>query len=92
MQLRIRDEKMTKAKPTKRQKRALNTLLEKGVVATGLGIALLAAPLFFGSSVILGAVAKGFRVPGWLALSVELMLLGIHLATRAKLETATAFP
>ena len=50
---------MTKAKPTKRQKRALNTLLEKGVVATGLGIALLAAPLFFGSSVILGAVAKG---------------------------------
>ena len=92
MQLRIRDEKMTKTKPTKRQKRALNTLLEKGVVATGLGVGLLAAPLFFGSSVILSAVAKGFRVPGWLALGVGLVLLGIHLATKAKLETATAFP
>ncbi len=53
MQLRIRDEKMTKAKPTKGQKRALNTLLEKGILASGLGIVLLTAPLFLKSSAVL---------------------------------------
>jgi hypothetical protein len=60
---------MTTAKPTRRQKRALNTLLEKGVVATGFGNVFLAAPLFFKSSAILSAVAGGLRLPGWLALA-----------------------
>lgn len=92
MQLRIRDEKMTKAKPTKRQKRALNTLLEKGVLATSLGIVFLAAPFFLKSSGILSAVAVGLRGPGWLALGTGLVLLGIHHATKAKVEAATAMP
>lgn len=83
---------MTKAKPTKRQKRALNTLLEKGVVAIGLGIVFLLAPLFFKSSAILGAVAGGLRVPGWLALGIGLALIGIHHVTKAKVAAATAFP
>ena len=92
MQLRIRDEKMTKAKPSKRQKRALNTLLEKGILASGLGIVFLATPLFLKSSGILSAVAGGLRVPGWLALGIGMALIGIHHVTKAKVEAATAFP
>lgn len=77
---------MTRSKTNKRHKRAQNTFLEKGILATGLGIAFLAAPLFFKSSVVLNAVAAGLRVPGWLALGVGLVMLGIHHASKTKVS------
>ena len=83
---------MARSKTNKRQKRALNTLLEKGVIATGMGVAFLVAPIFLSTSPILKVVAAGLRLPGWVALSIGLVLLGIHFALKSKAERAMALP
>ena len=83
---------MTSSKNNKRQKRALDKLLEKGMIATVMGVAFLMAPLFFGASPILKPIATGLRIPGWLALGIGLVLLAIHLALKSKAEKAIALP
>ena len=85
---------MTKTRTNKQRVRALNTLLEKGILAICLGLALLVVPLFIKSSTILSAVAGGMRVPGWLALGMGLglVLLGIHAVTKLKIAASTALP
>lgn len=83
---------MTRSRSNKRQKRALDTLLEKGIIATGMGVAFLLAPLFLGTSLVLKSIATGLRIPGWLSLGVGLMLLGIHFAFRSKAEKIAAVP
>lgn len=77
---------MSRSKTPKRQRRALNTLLEKGIVVTALGVAFLMAPLLLGASPILQPVAIGLRPVGWLALGFGLVLLAIHLAVKSKTE------
>lgn len=77
---------MTRSKTNKRQKRAPDTLLGKGILATGLGIAFLIAPLFLGASPLLKPLAGALRTPGWLALGIGLVLLGIHFALKGKTE------
>jgi restriction system protein len=84
------EKKMARSRSNKRQKRARNTLSEKGAMATGLGIIFLLAPLFLGSSPVLKSVAAGLRVPGWLSLGVGLVLLGIHFALKSKAEKSIA--
>ena len=54
-----RKKNMARSKTNKRHKRALSTLLEKGVIATGMGIAFLIAPIFLGTSPVLKLVAAG---------------------------------
>ena len=83
---------MARSKTNKRQKRALSTLLEKGVIATGIGVAFLIAPIFLSTSPILKSVAAGLRMPGWLALFLGLVLLGIHFALKSRAEKAIALP
>ena len=83
---------MARSKTNKRQKRALNTLLEKGVIATGIGVAFLIAPIFLNTSPVLKSVAAGLRLPGWLALGIGLVLLGIHFALKSKAERTIALP
>lgn len=75
---------MTRSKTTKRQKRGLNTLLEKGVLTIGLGLAFLLAPLFLKSSVALNSIARALRVPGWVSLVTGVVLLTIHYVAKAK--------
>lgn len=70
---------MARSKTSKRQKRALATLLEKGILAIVMGVAFLLAPVFFGTSPFLKPVATGLRLPGWLVLGVGLVLLAIYL-------------
>ena len=83
---------MARSKTNKRQKRALGTLLEKGIAATGLGVAFLVVPLFLGTSPVLKSVGASLRIPGWLALGLGLLLLGIHFALKGKAERAFALP
>lgn len=77
---------MTRSMTTKRRKRALDTLLEKGTVATGMGVALLMLPSFFESSHPLKTVAAGLRLPGWLALCIGLLLMAIHMTLKSRSE------
>lgn len=77
---------MARSKINKRQKRALYTLLEKGIVVTVVGVIFLIAPVFFGTSPILKPLATGLRLPGWLALGVGLVLLAVHFALKRKGE------
>lgn len=83
---------MARSKTNKRQKRGLDTLLEKGILATGLGVAFLLAPLVLSAVPILKPVAAGLRIPGWLALSVGLVLLGIHLALKSRADKTSGLP
>jgi restriction system protein len=86
------DKAMARSKTNKRQKRGLDTLLEKGILATGIGLAFLIVPSFFGPSPVLKAIASGLRTPAWLALGLGLVLLGIHFASKAKSVQKTESP
>lgn len=77
---------MTRSKTNKRKKRALDELLEKGAYVTALGIALLVAPLFLGASPMFKTLAGALRTPGWMALGLGLVLLGIRFALKDKAE------
>lgn len=81
---------MTRSKTNKRQKRALDELLEKGAAVTALGIALLVVPLFLGASPIFKPLAGALRTPGWMALSIGLVLLGIRFVLKDKTEPASS--
>jgi len=83
---------MARSKTNKRQKRALSGLLGKGIFATTLGLAFLMAPLFLGASPILKPVAMGLRTPGWLALGLGLVLLGLHFALKSRTEETSRTP
>ncbi len=83
---------MARSKTNKRQRRALNTLQEKGIGLCALGLGFLIIPLFIGSSPMLNAVAAGLRIPGWLALAAGVVLLGIHHVTKAKVEGTSPLP
>jgi restriction system protein len=83
---------MARSTASKQQKRALSTLLEKGILATGLGVIFLMAPVFLGASSILKPVATGLRIPGWLTLGLGLVLLGIHLALKSRADKTAGTP
>jgi restriction system protein len=83
---------MTRSKTNKRQKHHLDSLLEKGVLSTTLGLAFLSTPLFFKSSFILTSIATGLRIPGWLALGIGLALLALYYVLKAKVASAELPP
>lgn len=76
----------------RRPKRSLSTLLEKGILATFIGVAFLAAPAFFGSSAVLKALAMGLRLPGWAALGLGLALLCLHFILKARVQKTSEVP
>lgn len=83
---------MARSRSNKRQKRALNTLHEKGIGLCALGLGFLIIPWFIGSSPILKIVGAGLRTPGWLALAAGVVLLGIHHVTKAKVAKTNPLP
>jgi len=83
---------MARSRTNKRQKRALNTLQDKGIGLCGLGLGFLIIPWFIGSSPMLKVVAAGLRTPGWLALAAGVVLLGFHHVSKAKVEKANHLP
>jgi restriction system protein len=83
---------MARSGSNKRQKRALNTLQEKGIGLCALGLGFLIIPWFIGSSPMLKVVAEGLRTPGWLALAAGVVLLGIHHITKTKVTKTNPLP
>jgi len=83
---------MARSKTNTRKQRALETLLEKGILAAVLGIAFLMAPVFFGASLIFKPLATVLRTLGWPVLGFGLVLLGVHFALKSKAEEASPLP
>jgi len=81
---------MKRSKTDKRHERALSNLLEKGIAAAGLGIVLLMAPTLLDSLPALRGLAAGLRIPGWLALGIGVVLLGIRLSVQSKAKKLAA--
>jgi restriction system protein len=81
---------MPRSKSRKQKKAGLDELLEKGASLTALGIGLLVVPLFLGVSPMLKPLAGALRFPGWIALGIGLVLLGIRLLLKSKAEPAAS--
>jgi restriction system protein len=81
---------MAQPRTKRRQKRAFNTLQEKGFAACALGAVMLTIPIFLGKSPILAAFGSGLRFPGWLSFGIGLALLGWHHMARNKFAGRSA--
>lgn len=60
-------------------RRAQNTVLEKGILATAVAVVFLISPLILKGSPTLIAVANGLSVAGWWVLGLGLLLIALHL-------------
>lgn len=72
------------------KKSGLDEMLEKGASLAAVGIGLLVVPLFLGVSPMLKPLAGALRIPGWMALGVGLVLLGIRFLLKSKTEPAAS--
>lgn len=63
----------------KTHRRTLDTVLEKGIVATAIAIVFLISPLILKGSPTLLAVANGLNLAGWWVLGLGLLLIALHL-------------
>lgn len=71
---------------TRAQRRALDGLLEKGIIGTAIGLVLLLAPSILKGSPLVTVVANSLRPAGWVALGVGAALVGIHTALRRYIQ------
>lgn len=79
---------MARSKTTRRQKRALDQLLESGLIGTALGLAMVAAPAFVGASTQLKPMALALRLPGLMAMGLGLLLLVAHFVLKRRHDKA----
>jgi restriction system protein len=75
---------MAFSKKSKPSKRGMDTLLEKGLLAAGAGVAVLLSPLFLGSVPLLKPVAQGLRGFAWPLIILGLVLIAVHFAFKSK--------
>jgi len=72
---------------TRAQRRALNGLLENGIISSAIGGVLLFAPTILKGSPVINAVAAALHPVGWIALGLGLAMVAIHaLLQRRKME------
>jgi restriction system protein len=83
---------MARSKTNRRQARGLNELKTRGIQAAALGVVFLVAPMFVGSSPLLKPITAALRTPGWLALGLGLVLLGLHQVMKTKTAKLAAVP
>lgn len=57
----------------------LDTLLEKGIIACAIGLILLMAPHVLKSTPLVDAIVAALQAPGWVALGLGVLLIGLHL-------------
>lgn len=76
----------------KQHKRALTTLLEKGVASIGLGAACLVAPSLLEPSPTANSIAAGLRMGGWIALAVGIVLLCVRFSIQSKARKLSSLP
>jgi restriction system protein len=81
---------MPKPRSSRRQKRGIALLLEKGATALVLGIAMLLVPAFLGASPTMKALATGLRTPAWLAIGIGVLMIGAYLVFKRKADSAAA--
>ena len=79
---------MAKPRSNKRQQRALGILRDKGFAACAIGIGMLSIPMLLGKSPVLVFMGNALRIPGWVALGLGVVLLGIHHFAKTKLASA----
>ena len=85
---------MAASKKTKPNKMGMDTLLEKGVLVAGVGLAVLLSPFFFSSVPVLKSVAMGARTMGWPLIALGLVLVAVLfvLKKRATQTVAASVP
>ncbi len=85
---------MAAFKKTKPNKMGIDTLLEKGVLLGGAGLAVLLSPSFFSSVPMLKSVDLGARTLGWPLIALGLVLVAVHfvLKSRAAQTVAASVP
>lgn len=76
----------------KHHKRALALMLEKGVAAIGLGAACLVLPAFLEPSPNANAIASAFRMGGWIAVGIGLVLLVVRFSVQSKARKRASLP
>lgn len=64
------------------RRRSRRSLLESGLAACALGVAMLLAPMFLSGRPLLNSVAAGLRTPGQIALAAGALLVAIHFLVR----------
>lgn len=67
---------------TRAQRRALDGLLEKGLIGTAIGAVLLLAPSLLQGSPLVTAITRNMRPVGWGALVLGLGMIGVHTLLR----------
>lgn len=80
---------MARSKTNRRQKRAVDPLLEKGLMAIAIGLMTL-VPSGFGPS--LKPIAQALRLPGWLALGTGVLFLVAHFFIKRRQTIAVSDP
>ncbi len=85
---------MAASKKTKPNKMGMDTLLEKGVLVAGVGLAVLLSPLFFSAVPMLQSVDLGLRTMGWPLIALGLVFVAVHfvLKSRATQTVAASVP
>lgn len=67
-----------------RAEKASRALLEKGILALGIGVVFLLMPLFLGGSTALRSLGQGLRVPALFAVAIGVVLIALHVLVRPK--------
>jgi restriction system protein len=83
---------MASSRKNKSNKKGMDTLLEKGVLVTGAGVAVWLSPLFLGSAPLLKPVAQGLRGFAWPLVILGLVLIAVHFAFKNKAAKMAVVP
>jgi restriction system protein len=83
---------MASSRKNKSNKKGMDTLLEKGLLVAGAGVAVLLWPLFLGSIPLLKPVAQGLRGFAWPLVILGLVLIAVHFAFKNKAAKTADLP
>jgi restriction system protein len=83
---------MESSRKNKSNKKRMDTLLEKGILLTGAGVAAWLSPLFLGSAPLLKPVAQGLRGFAWPLVILGLVLIAVHFAFKNKAAKTAVLP
>lgn len=83
---------MARQRQRKSNRAPRQPLLEKGLLALAIGVAMLIASLVLSGSVVMDAVGKGLRTPAWFALGLGAVMIGVHALIRKMTSKSTGMP
>ncbi|MDP3809939.1 MAG: hypothetical protein Q8Q78_02945 [Hydrogenophaga sp.] len=77
-QSRPEEANMARQRQRKSNRGPRQPLLEKGIAALAIGVAMFLASFVLSGTAMMDVVAKGLRTPAWFALGLGAVLIGIH--------------